>query len=61
MESKQLSGIKVLQQRKVKEIQPVKDQEVPDGSVEVLSEPPKTSIPMKQTSSFLKKLGKYLR
>jgi len=61
MESKQLSGIKVLQQREVKENQPDKDLEAPDGSVEVLSEILKTSIPIEQTSLFLKKFGKYLR
>ena len=58
MESKQLSGIKVLQQRKKTEIQREKNL---DGSVEVISEPPKSSLPIKQTTSFSKKFAKYLR
>ena len=58
MESKQLRGIKVLQQRKKAEIQ--RDKNL-DGSVEVISEPAKNSVPIKQTSSFSKKFGKYLR
>lgn len=58
MESKQLSGIKVLQQRKKTEIQREKNL---DGSVEVISEPPKSSVPIKQTASLSKKFGKYLR
>jgi len=61
MESKQLSGIKILQQRKKTEIQRDKELDAPDGSVEVISEPPKSSVPTKQTSSFSKKFGKYLR
>ena len=59
MESKQLSGIKILQQRKKTEIQREKNL---DGSVEVIyAEPPKNSVPIKQTPSFSKKFGKYLR
>ena len=58
MESKQLSGIKVLQQRKKTEIQREKNL---DGSVEVISEPPKSSVPINQTTSFSKKFAKYLR
>lgn len=58
MESKQLSGIKVLQQRKKTEIQREKNL---DGSVEVISEPPKSSVPIKQTAPLSKKFEKYLR
>ena len=61
LESKQLSGIKVLQQRKKTELQRDENLDSPDGSVEVISEPPKSSAPTKQTSSFSKKFCKYLR
>ena len=61
LESKQLSGIKVLQQRKKTELQRDENLDSPDGSVEVISELPKSSAPTKQTSSFSKKFRKYLR
>ena len=61
IESKQLFGIKVLQQHEVTEVPPVKEP-MASGSVEVLSEPKERSIKTSGTSpSFGKKFGKYLR
>lgn len=61
MESKQLFGVKVLQQHKVTEVQSIKEP-MASGSVEVLSELNDSSIKTSRTpSSFGKKFGKYLR